>query len=58
MQCHDKVALISGAGSGIGRATAQMIGAEGVPWWVWISTRPLSSRLWTGYVALVAKPML
>jgi NAD(P)-dependent dehydrogenase (short-subunit alcohol dehydrogenase family) len=26
---RDKVALISGAGSGIGRATAQMIGAEG-----------------------------
>jgi NAD(P)-dependent dehydrogenase (short-subunit alcohol dehydrogenase family) len=29
MRFHDKVALISGAGSGIGRATAQMIGAEG-----------------------------
>jgi NAD(P)-dependent dehydrogenase (short-subunit alcohol dehydrogenase family) len=28
MRFHDKVALISGAGSGIGRATAQMIGAE------------------------------
>lgn len=29
MRFGDKVALISGAGSGIGRATAQMIGAEG-----------------------------
>jgi NAD(P)-dependent dehydrogenase (short-subunit alcohol dehydrogenase family) len=29
MRFRDKVALISGAGSGIGRATAQMIGAEG-----------------------------
>ena len=29
MRFSDKVALISGAGSGIGRATAQMIGAEG-----------------------------
>src|SRR5712691_4664811 len=29
MRFPDKVALISGAGSGIGRATAQMIGAEG-----------------------------
>jgi len=29
MRFRNKVALISGAGSGIGRATAQMIGAEG-----------------------------
>jgi len=29
MRFRDKVALISGAGSGIGRATAQMIGGEG-----------------------------
>ena len=29
MRFRDKVALISGAGSGIGRATAQLIGAEG-----------------------------
>ena len=29
MRFRDKVALISGAGSGIGRATAQMIGAKG-----------------------------
>jgi len=29
MRFRDKVALISGAGSGIGRATAQIIGAEG-----------------------------
>ena len=29
MRFHDKIALIAGAGSGIGRATAQMIGAEG-----------------------------
>jgi NAD(P)-dependent dehydrogenase (short-subunit alcohol dehydrogenase family) len=29
MRFRDKIALISGAGSGIGRATAQMIGAEG-----------------------------
>jgi hypothetical protein len=26
---RDRIALISGAGSGIGRATAQMMGAEG-----------------------------
>ncbi len=29
MRFRDQVALISGAGSGIGRATAQIIGAEG-----------------------------
>jgi NAD(P)-dependent dehydrogenase (short-subunit alcohol dehydrogenase family) len=29
MRFRDRIALISGAGSGIGRATAQMIGAEG-----------------------------
>ena len=29
MRCRDRMALISGAGSGTGQATTQMIGAEG-----------------------------
>jgi NAD(P)-dependent dehydrogenase (short-subunit alcohol dehydrogenase family) len=38
MRFRQKVALISGAGSGIGRATAQMMGAEGASSLALIST--------------------